>query len=217
MGFGNRYNVPLRDRTYEGAKTYFDRALKSRDSSYRYIGPTRNPTYQVNSKGTDYMFRLYRTNVVTYHKDGSVSVSDGGYGSKRQTKNFIDDFVPDWAQPFAPLRARLKLDQGIIFLPEGDLRNLDTLEQRKPGRLAKAKVRKDHKDRIDYTRESIRQGNAICMPHPPKVSRLLSQLYSSHAAQAALELNDWVITPSVPFKHPLGYTCVDGYGNIRKA
>jgi hypothetical protein len=62
-----------RVRSYEDAKSLFKKARFPKRGK-----PLENNT-RLHKRGEDYAVRLYSTDVVTYHPDGSVTVRTGGW------------------------------------------------------------------------------------------------------------------------------------------
>jgi len=65
----------------------------------RPLPQKRSRDYGVRMDGTDVVFRMYHTDVVTWHKDGSHTVNNGGYHTN-STCAFASNFMPNrhWLQ-----------------------------------------------------------------------------------------------------------------------
>lgn len=94
MDFSSIHNVP-RIGSYASAMRHWEKAKpwRGRDDNVRPLGDARRKFHNsVRKVGDDIVYRLYDTDVVTYHKDGSISVVP--YHSKLTT-SFADRLLPD--------------------------------------------------------------------------------------------------------------------------
>lgn len=76
------YHVPTNVRTHERAKQIHDGAKPIRGTDRRPLGARRNHIkYSVRMQGQDVQFVLYKTPVITYHPDDTITVKTDGWNS----------------------------------------------------------------------------------------------------------------------------------------
>lgn len=96
MAFGvSMYNVDY-VRSYADAVDMYNKATAWRGEDpdgERPLPDKRDRAYGVRMDGTDVVFRMYHTDVVTWHKDGSYTVNNGGYHTN-STCAFATNFMP---------------------------------------------------------------------------------------------------------------------------
>ena len=82
-------------RNYEQAKAHFDSITPIKGSNLVPIGNRRKQQAKIiEYHNGDIVCRLYHTNVLTYHKDNSVTLTLGGWNST-STRAFISEILPD--------------------------------------------------------------------------------------------------------------------------
>lgn len=83
-------------RTYEEAKNWHDKTEPIRgrgvNAGVRPLGHRNKPHFQIAMRGEDVVCICYKTEVVTFHPDNTITVQDGGYISQT-TANFINDVL----------------------------------------------------------------------------------------------------------------------------
>jgi len=96
MTFGvSMYNVSW-VRSYADAVDMYNKATAWRGEDpdgERPLPDKRDRNYGVRMDGTDVVFRMHWTDVVTWHKDGSYTVNNGGYHTN-STCAFSNNFMP---------------------------------------------------------------------------------------------------------------------------
>ena len=95
--YGNYRNSGIiRLRTYEQAKEWHDKTEPFRgkgvNAGIKPLGHRNRPQFSIRMDGDNVVCRLYKTDVVTYHPDNTISIKDDGYTSQT-TANFIDDLL----------------------------------------------------------------------------------------------------------------------------
>lgn len=76
------YRVPTNVRTHERAKIIHDRATPIRGTDRRPLGARRDHIkYSVRMQGQDVQFVLFKTPVITYHPDNTITVRTDGWSS----------------------------------------------------------------------------------------------------------------------------------------
>lgn len=83
-------------RTYAEAKEWHDKIEPIRgkgvNAGIRPLGHRNKPQFRIVMKGEDVVCLCYRTEVVTFHPDNTITIQDGGYTSQT-TANFIKDVL----------------------------------------------------------------------------------------------------------------------------
>lgn len=96
MAFGvSMYNVDY-VLSYADAVDMYNKATAWRGEDpdgERPLPNKRDRNYGVRMVGTDVVFRMHHTDVVTWHKDGSYTVNNGGYNTN-STCAFANNFTP---------------------------------------------------------------------------------------------------------------------------
>lgn len=83
-------------RSYAEAKSWHDRTEpirgKGRNAGLRPLGHRDRPQFQITMRDQDVVCKCYRTDVVTFHPDNTITIKDGGYTSQT-TAHFISDVL----------------------------------------------------------------------------------------------------------------------------
>lgn len=96
MGWSNggKFGAPTL-RNYEQAKAHFEGTKPIRGSNLVPIGNRRKQQARImEGRDGDIVCRLYNTDVLTYHKDDSITLTLGGWSST-STRAFINEILPD--------------------------------------------------------------------------------------------------------------------------
>ena len=92
MGYATVQHVPSAF-TYAQAKRVHDQIKPIRGKDIKPLGQRRDyDQYSVKMNGEDVQFVCYRTPVVTYHPDDTITISNGGWASV-STHQFIDQVL----------------------------------------------------------------------------------------------------------------------------
>jgi hypothetical protein len=95
--FGNYRNSGIYMlRSYAEAKSWHDRTEPirgtGRNAGLRPLGHRGKMHFQIYMRDQDVICKLYDTDVVTFHPDNTITITDGGYTSQT-TANFIHDVL----------------------------------------------------------------------------------------------------------------------------
>lgn len=81
---------------YAQAKEWHDKTEpirgNGRNSGARPLGHRNKPQFRIAMRGEDVVCTCYKTEVVTFHPDNTITIQDGGYTSQT-TANFINDVL----------------------------------------------------------------------------------------------------------------------------
>lgn len=167
MGYRTIQHVPNHCRNYAMAKSKHDSVVPIRGHGARPLGQRRDwQTYSVRMSGDDVQFVLYKTPVITYSPDNTITLNMGGWNST-STRAFISHVLGVNCYAYQG-QAMLKVGGRTVVMPHKETLRLqsdgygltikDVLPERygyKMNRKAANNVRARYKEFADYFRMFI--------------------------------------------------------------
>lgn len=167
MGYRTIQHVPNHCRSYATAKSKHNSIVPIRGHGARPLGQRRDwQTYSVRMSGDDVQFVLYKTPVITYSPDNTITINMGGWNSV-STREFIGHVLGVSCYAHRG-QAMLKVGGRTVVMPHDKPLRLqsdgyglvinDVLPQRygyKMNRKAANNVRARYKEFADYFRMFI--------------------------------------------------------------
>ena len=167
MGYRTIQHVPNHCRTYAMAKSKHDSIVPIRGHGARPLGQRRDwQTYSVQMSGDDVQFVLYKTPVITYSPDNTITINMGGWNSS-STRAFIAHVLGVRCHSYLG-QAMLTVGGRTVVMPHGGPLRLQTTEHGmtikdvmperygyKMNRKAANNVRARYKEFADYFRMFI--------------------------------------------------------------
>ena len=94
MAFGLSMRSVQRVQCYDDAVAMYNKATAWKNGGDDLPFPNKRAReYGIRMEGTDVVFRYHRTDVVTWHADGSYTIKTGGYDTG-STCTFANNFMP---------------------------------------------------------------------------------------------------------------------------
>lgn len=146
----NPYHLPTL-RNYEQALKHYEsiKPIRGRRHEVRPIGDRRRDAQTIHKlENGDIAARLYQTNCVVYHQDGSISINFGGWATM-STAEFIRSVSPFNASSHGYVQTqkgwfRVSKDDALKILPDGTpvnpIQEHKTMVDKKKAAAARKKV-----------------------------------------------------------------------------